>query len=105
MHMWSCQAVYNDIAATASDFFRPWQKTSRRKGRARGPTTLGLGPALGNFVASDENNLGFGAISLYIALQDPIYKLHNVLKFSRIFIANTRKISNLFSCGPKMMDN
>ena len=63
--MGSRRAIYNDIAASTSVFFRPRQKNS-----------LGQGRALGNFFASDEKNLGFGAISLYIALRDPIYTLH-----------------------------
>ena len=41
--MGSRQAIYNDIAASTSVFFRPRQKNS-----------LGQGRALGNFFASDE---------------------------------------------------
>ena len=41
--MGSCRAIYNDIAASTSVFFRPRQKNS-----------LGQGRALGNFFASDE---------------------------------------------------
>ena len=62
--MGSCRAIYNDIAASTSVFFRPRQKNS-----------LGQGRALGNFFASDEKNLGLGAISVSIALRDPIYTL------------------------------
>ena len=69
--MGSRRAIYNNIAASTSDFFRPRQKNSLGQGRA-----LGHGPALGNFFASDKKNLGFEAISLYIALRDPIYTLH-----------------------------
>ena len=75
--MGSCRAINNDIAASTSDFFRPRQKNSLAHGRALGPSALGHGPDLGNFfLPRTKKNLGFGAISLYIALQDPIYTLH-----------------------------
>ena len=67
--MGSRREIYNDIAASTSDFFRPRQKNSLGQGRARGPD-------LGNFfLPRTKKILGFGAISLYIALRDPIYKL------------------------------
>ena len=46
--MGSRRAIYNDIAASTSVFFRPRQKNSLGQGRALGPS------ALGNFLASDE---------------------------------------------------
>ena len=73
--MGSCRAIYNDIAASTSDFFRPRQKNS-----------LGQGRALGNFLASDEKKPRFrGYIVVYspprphiyityIPLTYPIYK-------------------------------
>ena len=67
--MGSRRGIYNDIAATTSDFFHPPQKKN----------SLGQGRALGNFFSlglKKKKNLGFGAISLYIALRDPIYTLH-----------------------------
>ena len=79
--MGSHRAIYNDIAARTSVFFRPWQKNSLGQGRA-------LGPALGNFLASEEKNLCFGAISLYIALRDPIYTLHIYIIPMKHFVIN-----------------
>ena len=74
--MGSRRAIYNGIAASTSVIFRPRQKNSLGQGGALGPSALGHRLALGNFLASDENNLGLGAISLYIALRDPIYTVH-----------------------------
>ena len=55
IYIGSRRAIYNDIPASTSGKKLP--RAARR--------------ALGNFFA-----LGFGAISLYIALRDPIYTLH-----------------------------
>ena len=52
--MGSRRAIHNDIAASTSVFFRPRQKNSLGQDRALGPSALGHGPALGNFLASDE---------------------------------------------------
>ena len=48
IYMGSRQAIYPNIAASRSNFFRPRQQNSLRKGRA-----------LGNFVASDELRILF----------------------------------------------
>ena len=62
--------MHNDIPASTSVFFRPRHKEkSLGQGRAIGPSALGHGPALGFFLPRTKNNLGVGAISLYIALR------------------------------------
>ena len=50
------------------------------------------------FLPWTKNNLGLGAISLYIALRDPIYTLH-ILKFiyKHIYLKAANKISRGFS--------
>ena len=56
IYMGSRRGIYTDIAASRSNVFRPRQQNSLGQGRALGPSALGHGPALGNFVASDEKN-------------------------------------------------
>ena len=64
--MGSRRAIYNDLATSTSVFCRPRQKNSLGQGRALGPTALGHGPALGNFLASDEKKPRFrGYIVVY----------------------------------------
>ena len=69
------RAIYNNIASSTSDFFRPRIKNALVQGRALGPSALVHGPALGHFLTSDEKNLGLGAILLCIALRHPIFTL------------------------------
>ena len=63
IYMGSGQAIYNDIATSTSVFFLG-QKLPRAQIAA-----------LGNFLPR-KKSLVLGAISLYIALPDPIYTLH-----------------------------
>ena len=65
IYMGCRRAIYNNIASSTSDFFRPRIKNALVQGRA-----------LEHFLTSDEKNLGLGAILLYIALRHPIYTLH-----------------------------
>ena len=88
IYMGSRRAIYNDIAASTSVFFRPRQKNSLGQCRALGPIPSGSavpsaglrpwGTALppGIFYPRTKKNLGFGAALLCIALRDPIYTLH-----------------------------
>ena len=67
IYIGSRRAIYNDIAASTSG-----KNSSSGSSRALGPSALGHG-----MLPSEEFfALGFGAISLYIALRDPIYTLH-----------------------------
>ena len=54
--MGSRRALYNDIAASTSVIFRPRQKNSLGQGGALGPSALGYGSALGNFLANEIFN-------------------------------------------------
>ena len=58
--MGSRRAIYNDLATSTSVFCRPRQQKFPRE----------------FFFPRKAKNLGFGAISLYIALRNPIYTLH-----------------------------
>ena len=65
IYIGSRRAISNDIATSTSVIFRPRQKIPS-----------GKAVPSGIFLPRTKNNLGFGAISLYIALQDPIYTLY-----------------------------
>ena len=71
IYMGCRRAIYNNIASSTSDFFRPRIKNALVQGRALGSSALVHGPALGLFFTSDEKNLGLGAILLYISPPTP----------------------------------
>ena len=72
--MGSRRVIYTDIAPRPRLFFVRGKKNSRGQGRARVLTE-------GIFLPRTKKSLGLGAISVYIALLDPIYII-NVPPFS-----------------------
>ena len=68
------RAIYNDIASSTSDFFRPRIKNALVQGRALGPSALVHGPALGHFLTSEEKKPRFrGYIVVYSPPTPHIY--------------------------------
>ena len=76
IYMGCRRAIYNDIASSTSDFFRPRIKNTLVQGCALKPSGLvhGLLP-LGIFLPRTKKNLGHGAILSYRSLRHQIYTL------------------------------
>ena len=73
--MGSRRAIYNDIAPKPRFFFVRGRKKFPRAGPCpEGPRARPCPREF--FCLWTTKNLGFGAISLYIALRDPIYTSH-----------------------------
>ena len=77
IYMGSRRAIYNDIAASTSVFFRLAKKIpSGSAVPSAGLRPWGTALPSGIFYPRTKKNLGFGAALLCIALRDPIYTLH-----------------------------
>ena len=74
--MVSRRAIYNDIAASTSVIFVLGKKITSGRAVPSGLRPSSTALLSGIFLPRTKKNLGLGAISLYIALRDPIYTLH-----------------------------